>query len=561
MKIFKKQTRNRLIFSVVIVNVLLYILTGISLYNSLKHYKKQTVLSSQNLIKSLEINVAGVLDKIEISLFNVVLEYERNRANGEINPEILNSFLDKQKSQIPELDAMRIADSAGYIRYGTGVTQNNPSNIYEREYFQILFKNPDAGLVISKPVIGKISKKWVFMLAKRINKPDGAFDGVAYGTVLVDHFENIFKTFDIGEHGVISLRNSDLSLIVRTPVSPNAADTIGSKIVSDMAFQCIKVSPGYGVYESPSKFDGIYRQITYQKLPKTSLYLFVGQAREDYLEPWWKEALIDFVLLLLFSTLTIASTFLILKNRNKEIQNMLALAESENKLRELNATKDKFFSIIAHDLKNPLGSFRDVTKLLNDEWNNLNEEDKLEFVNLLKTSAENTYSLLENLLSWSTSQKGTMPFNLALCNLSNITEITIGLLSPLAENKDITIENNIPDELIINADANLITTIIRNLISNAIKFTSSTGKINVNCIVKDKEVRVAINDNGVGMDASTLEKIFRIDGQVTSLGTNQETGTGLGLILCKEFVERHAGRIWAESEVGKGTTFYFTLPH
>lgn len=244
------------------------------------------------------------------------------------------------------------------------------------------------------------------------------------------------------------------------------------------------------------------------------------------------------------------------------------IQKKNRELAELNASKDKFFSIIAHDLKNPLGTFKDVTKLLAESYHEFSEEDKLDFLKLMKESSSNIYSLLENLLDWSRSQRGTIPYNPVELNLKMISIEIIKLLKPSAEKKRISIENNISAGIMIQADVNMLNTVIRNLLSNAIKFTPIAGKIAINAVIKpsnslnhsDGYTEIYIKDSGIGMKQESSEKLFRIDTQLTTLGTNSEKGTGLGLILCKEFVEKHGGKIWVESEVNIGSTFYFTLP-
>ncbi|MEJ5285687.1 MAG: hypothetical protein CH6_3279 [Candidatus Kapaibacterium sp.] len=236
------------------------------------------------------------------------------------------------------------------------------------------------------------------------------------------------------------------------------------------------------------------------------------------------------------------------------------LRESEQKLRELNATKDKFFSIIAHDLKNPIGAFKNVLELLYQNFNDFSKEEILEFIEPLRESSAQLFALLENLLFWARSQTGRIQIEPIEFDLCDLIRQNISLLKLQAENKQITIESDLPERILVNADINTITTVLRNLISNAIKFTRSGGKIVVSAKVVDGYAEVCVEDNGIGMSKETMEKLFRIDVHHTSLGTANEKGTGLGLIVCKEFVEANKGKIWVESEEGKGSKFYFTVP-
>ncbi len=236
------------------------------------------------------------------------------------------------------------------------------------------------------------------------------------------------------------------------------------------------------------------------------------------------------------------------------------LIESEKELLELNSMKDKFFSIIAHDLKNPLASFKDITCLMAENYNEFSETERLEFIELMKDSSKQIYSLLENLLQWSRSQTGKIIFDPDQIDIKMIADSTLSLLKIHSDNKKIRLINNIEKSLYAFGVANMISTVIRNLVSNAIKFTDENGEIRLKAKPEGDFVRVSIIDDGVGMKAGDMDKLFRIDVNHSTIGTGDEKGTGLGLILCKEFVEKNGGKIWVESKRGVGSTFSFTVP-
>jgi signal transduction histidine kinase len=251
----------------------------------------------------------------------------------------------------------------------------------------------------------------------------------------------------------------------------------------------------------------------------------------------------------------------IIKQQNINLEkNYKSLMESTEKLQIANATKDKFFGIIAHDLRNPLGSFKEMTRLLHEDYNDFTEQDRIEILESMKESSNRIYLLLEILLEWSRSQKGEIPFDPMEINLFILAENTIQLLKATADSKKILLLNSIKKSTIVNADMNMLNTIIRNLISNAIKFTRESGSIIINSTESNEQLTVSVADTGIGMSQKTIDSLFRIDVSTTTLGTNRETGTGLGLILCKEFVKKHGGTIEVTSELGKGSTFTFTLP-
>ncbi len=236
------------------------------------------------------------------------------------------------------------------------------------------------------------------------------------------------------------------------------------------------------------------------------------------------------------------------------------LIKSEQRLRELNATKDKFFSIIAHDLKNPFNDLMGFTQLL---ALNIDKYDKAkigQFASIIHHSSKLAYNLLENLLDWSRSQTGTLKFKPEKININHLIEENIELLESTASNKNIQIYSEFDTEVNAFADKNMVRTIIRNLISNAIKYTKQGGYISIRSDCSRKTCEISVSDNGIGISKQNIHKIFKIDESFSTSGTEREKGTGLGLILCKEFVEKNGGKLWVKSEQDKGSTFSFTLP-
>ena len=258
-----------------------------------------------------------------------------------------------------------------------------------------------------------------------------------------------------------------------------------------------------------------------------------------------------------------------IKNLELEVEQRIiaeqSLKESEAKLNESNNTKDKFFSIIAHDLKSPFSAMLGFSNLLCEKFEKFDVNKQKKFLGALNSDLKKTYKLLENLLLWSQTQRGIIDFKPENNNLYLLSSETIDLLSQSSENKLISIVNEISEEIIIKADKDMLATILRNLISNAIKFTPRSGKISISaCSKKDENnqnyMEVSVKDNGTGIDPNIKQKLFKITESVSTKGTEKEEGTGLGLILCKEFVKKHGGKIWVESEIGAGASFKFTIP-
>jgi signal transduction histidine kinase len=273
-----------------------------------------------------------------------------------------------------------------------------------------------------------------------------------------------------------------------------------------------------------------------------------------------------FTLTLLLTVLAIFAFFIIRSYRekrriNQELQRINDKVTKQNvELSELNSTKDKFFSIIGHDLKGPLNSLTSFSQLLINHTASLTEDEIRTIAKDLDKSLKNLYELLENLLGWARSQTGRLEFVPVSFNISEVIKENIRLLSKAALNKKIKIEMMVDESLEVFADMNSIKTVIRNLLSNAIKFTNQAGVISIYVDEWKDSVEIGIHDTGVGMSQEVMDKVFDISSKHSSLGTNKEKGTGLGLILCREFVERNNGKLSVESAIGQGSTFKFTLP-
>lgn len=236
------------------------------------------------------------------------------------------------------------------------------------------------------------------------------------------------------------------------------------------------------------------------------------------------------------------------------------LRKSEAKQTEMNAQKDKLFSIISHDLISPFNSILGFSDLLLEciQENDLSGLES--YATIIKQSAEQTLELLKNLLEWSRTQIGGTQFLPEIFDLGEVVLEIKGLLNVIAGKKQITIHHTPFSSTQVFADRSMLGTILRNLVSNAIKFTREGGDIFITAEKRTEDVLISVRDNGIGIESSRLSTLFRMDQSQSTFGTHNEKGTGLGLILCKEFVERHGGSMWATSEAGKGSTFSFTLP-
>ncbi len=255
--------------------------------------------------------------------------------------------------------------------------------------------------------------------------------------------------------------------------------------------------------------------------------------------------------------------YALVEEKNIQLYAESALLKTANEaLSKTNAEKDKFFSIIAHDLRSPFASLVGLSEFIADEHSHLTINEYIQYSRAIHKTATSTYDLLENLLEWSRLQRGLIPFAPVVFNLNNTLGTFDDSTIEMAKKKGIDLLIDFPADLTITADFKMIQSIIRNLVSNALKFTKKGGRIVVDATLTEaQQLLIKVQDNGIGMSPEILGNLFKTDQNVSRPGTNNEPSSGLGLLICKEFVEKHKGQIWAESEPGKGSCFYFSIPN
>ena len=262
------------------------------------------------------------------------------------------------------------------------------------------------------------------------------------------------------------------------------------------------------------------------------------------------------VLMLLACILAGYILFLAYKN-NKFQEHIISLNQ---KVTKDSIEKDKFFSIIGHDLMNPFNALLGFSEMLNEAVKKNQHEELSECSSAVHQSAKRIYNLLQNLLVWSRMQNGKMKYSPRSVKIDELISDTMMILIPVARNKEINLAWDVKDDIMVTLDTNMIGSVLQNLVTNAIKFTERGGNVSVSAFVESDNLNFVVSDSGVGMEEEQLQKLFKLDKTASSRGTDDEVGTGLGLIISKEFVELHHGKIWAESTLGEGSRFCFSIP-
>lgn len=313
----------QLVLAVLLINLFVIALVGLALRGSRLQSEQRAAVSTQNLSHVLDQYIADAIDKIDLALFAVADEVARQRASGGIDRKAMNSYISRIFSRMPFLNAIRMANAQGEIVCGAdkeAITAGHGTSVADHDYFKRLRNDPNAGLVISNPIIARVTGKWVIIFARRINKPDGPFDGIIWAAIELEHFNKTFSRLDVGRNGVVALRDSEMGLIVRYPKLKGIGSSVGQKKVSKELLDQVKAGKPSGTYYTPAATDNIARTVSYRKIGNYPLYIIVGLATSEYLAEWRNEAVKMSGLTALFALITVFSSWLLYRDFTKRRQ-------------------------------------------------------------------------------------------------------------------------------------------------------------------------------------------------------------------------------------------------
>ena len=603
----------RIIFGVILMNLLVFGLSGYSLYASRVHYDEQARIETSNLARALEYNISGILDKIDLALLEGKAEAERQLAKGGIDRSSFDSHIANTLSTIPEIGEIRMTVANGDIVFGLEPGVRTTANVADRDYFIAQRDNPAAGLFISKPVLGRISKKWHINLARRVNNPDGTFAGVIHGNLQISQIQKQFASYDLGKNGIITLRSNDLSIVVRHPETEKS--TPGNLSISDELTRMIGEGKTSGSYNVTSRVDGIHRIISFRNVNNYPLYINCGFATQDYLTAWYLEVYKQLALVLLFIFVTLASARYVIsswKEKQAAFDELSAtrdelehrVAERTIDLQNMNDNLHKQSSQLleeisirkqAEDERNKMENKIQQTQKLESlgvlaggiahDFNNIltaiigNAELALLRINKELPGVDNLHKIVEaaaraaDLAKQMLAYSGKGKFVIENINLNLLLEDMLHMLEVSISKKAELRLNLIPDLPSVEADATQIRQIIMNLVINAseaIGEKSGVIAVTTGCMDCDKDylkdvwldenlthglyVYLEVADTGCGMDKHTLAKLF------DPFFTTKFTGRGLGMAAVLGIVRGHKGAIKVYSELGKGSSFKILLP-
>jgi diguanylate cyclase (GGDEF)-like protein/PAS domain S-box-containing protein len=364
-----------LLLGVLVLNLAVMSFAGFDIYNSRRQSEEQAAINTQNLSQVLEKSISGLVDKIDLVLLTTTDEIEKQLASGRVDARKFTQFLKLQNQRLPDLFNLRVTNEKGDLRYGSDFSELPVVNYADRNYFFQQRDNPETGLFVAKPVLGKTTKKWLLKFSRRINKPDGSFGGVVYGTISLAHFSDLFAVVEVGSKGAVTLRDADLGIIVSSGGIQLAGDLVGNNKLSEPFAAALKRNPNKGTYISgTSSIDHISRIHSYRKFEKYPFYINSGIADDVYLAAWYKKLWEVAALLLVFMLSSAAFSFLLIRLLHRQRSYEDELYQQKEYLQAIFEAEPECVKIIAPD-----GSLVDMNpaglKML--EVDDLNEAKKI----------------------------------------------------------------------------------------------------------------------------------------------------------------------------------------
>ena len=311
----------RLAAGLLLLNLGVVALTGLSIRQNFQTHEEQAELVTQNLARALENDLVGTIHTHEMALHAVLDEFYRQRAAGRVDAGALNAHIERVRGRLPGVDAIRITDAQGILKYGSGVKAAARKSLADRPHFIRLRDDPGATLAFSKPQVSRVNDKWVQVLAHRIDKPDGSFDGMVFVAIPLAHLSHTFSVLDIGERGIVALRDMEFNLVARYPESAQSGLTIGSPPPTPELAQRVAAGKLEGSYISLSRADRVERMISFRKVANYPFYVQVGWARDDYLAATRNEAKQLVLFVAMFALITLAAGWVIYSSWRRQRRN------------------------------------------------------------------------------------------------------------------------------------------------------------------------------------------------------------------------------------------------
>ena len=524
--------------------------------------------STEGLAKSIDQTVSGLVDQIDYALQVSADEISHQIAEGHPNKDSITAFLARQQKRLPDIDLLRATNAAGEAIYGVGVPAT-PASLAHRDYFKRLRDDPNAGLVVSEPVIGKISQRWIWLMARRINNPDGSFAGLVYGSAFIDELVRMFKQIQMPQGGVIVLRDANLGLVARSTSGAPQTISPGDRRVSAEFQAALAANPEGGWYQSGAGTpDGVHRIYSYRVSKHHGFVVLVGIPNAIALDEWNSVAF--FVALLLFAGGGMVIVFVRALGQawQRQHDDMKSLEQGHDQLRfakeraeEATQAKSAFLANMSHEIRTPLNAISGMTRLIRSEPLSASQADRL---GKMEIATRHLAATINDILDLSKIEANQLVLENESLRLQDVMTHVVDLIQEALNKKSLHLHieaSDLPDRVM--GDPTRLRQALLNYASNAVKFTAS-GSISLRArVVSEDEEHVVVHfevqDCGIGISPEQLVLLFTPFTQADSSTTRKFGGSGLGLAITKRLVEAMGGTVGANSEPGHGSTFWFTV--
>ena len=535
---------------ILLLNLLVLGIIALSLQRSRTHYEEQAAATTQALASALEQTIDAAIDRIDLSLLDIVDECERSIAAAGIDTRAMNRAISREYRWQPDLDSLRIVDAEGDVLYGVGVDPATRPRVSaaDRDYFQRLRTEPDAGLVFSKPMLGKISGKWVIAMARRIQRPDGDFGGVVYGTIALEHFYRFFQRIEVGRHGVVSVRDAELGLIVRRPELDSLGSAVGNKEVSQELRDRVASGMTEATYFTAQGAGNVVGMVSYRKVNEHPFYIIVGLGREEYLAKWREEVLQLGVMAAFFVLASLAFAWVLWRNWSHQVFAHRLEQQVRERTTQLSAltmevtlAEERERQMLAQDLHDDLGQVLAMAKL---KLTALEEPDGAAWDSHLQKIKE-----IEAMIDQANLSVRSLSLQLSPPVLHQLG--LVAALEWLAEEilrsygVTVRVHDDAQDKPLDQVSSYMLFRAVRELLINVAKH-AGVQHADVSLEAVDGSLLLSVSDSGAGFDAN--KKVM------------PSAGGGYGLFSVRERISHIGGDVHIDSTPGDGTVVVLILP-
>ena len=544
-----KAIKRVLLLGVVTLNVMAFAWSGLNLAESKANFEHEAEAESRNLSLALDASVSASVAQADLAL-QAAVDFLEDRLRKEKALEFgdVNVFLERQQQRVPQLFGIRASDPQGLVRFGFDVDLQHPASWADRPFFTALRNAPAPRLIVSGPMVGKLTSTWLIAFTRRYNDAHGNFAGVVSASIKLDYFDQLLSVLDVGPKGVALLRDGQLGLVTRYPKVNGPAAQVGAKGYSHELGAAFESGVRSVTFHSINTADGVERISTFRRLQSIPFVLVAGLASDDYLRNWYRQCWVVGFEAVIFLVLTLIA--------------YAYLVRAYQRIDQLGQSKSQFLANMSHEIRTPMNGILGLLHLLQNTDLTPRQRD---YAGKAEASAKSLLGVLNDVLDFSKVEAGKLTLEDIPFALAEVWREVSVVLSSNVGGKDIEVLFDLDPSVppVLRGDALRLQQVLVNLGGNAIKFTE-TGRVVLSVAVRarganDVTLEFAVKDTGMGIAPEYLPNLFSTFSQAESSVTRRFGGTGLGLAICKRFVGLMGGQLQVESALGVGSTFSFSV--